>query len=184
MVVFEEETCKQEVVQPRCEDPQARYVEGQLLQTIRAKEMIGDDKVVPDFFLVLVQIESQFFGVEHHRTVAEEGLGYHDEPVHPIWDDCLSKLPNLRKVSISTWCDEAFMAKRRSKAPVIYSRKPSPNFLGVAPTLDEDTFRAYIKHILDQTRDCHVEIIFRDIYTLHGDPAKARRVVEIVRSLV
>ena len=50
MVVFEEETCKQEFFQLQCEDPLARYVEGQLLQTIRAKELIGDDKVVPDFF--------------------------------------------------------------------------------------------------------------------------------------
>lgn len=359
MVVFEEETCKQEFFQLQCEDPLARYVEGQLLQTIRAKELIGDDKVVPDFFRVPVQIESQFFGVERHRTVAAEGLGYHDEPVlvnleedlsklrpsefhynkaaterlenfagdilgdvlplrrvnelnqwhfaptqhvvnlmgmenlflamfdapealhrlmaflvedmrrllrweeqegllfanagndymgsgsycfnrelptsgpvvstqtwghsnsqesvgisleqyaefvfpyiqeiarefglfyygccepvDPIWDDCLCKLPNLRKVSISAWCDEEKMAERLSKAPVIYSRKPSPNFLGVDHVLDEEAFRAYIKRTIDLTRGCHVEIIFRDIYTLHGNPDKARRAVEIVRSLL
>lgn len=358
MVVFEEETCLQEFVQLRCEDPLARQVEAQLQQNIRAKELIGDDKVVPDFFRVPVQIESQFFGVQLHRTVAAEGLGYHDEPVlvnleedlaklrpsefhfnrveterlenfagdilgdilplrrvnslnywhftptqhvvnlmgmenlflamfdapealhrlmaflvedmrrllrweeregllfanagndymgsgsycfnrelpasgpvvstqtwghsnsqesvgvspeqyeefvfpyirelakefglfyygccepvDPIWDSCLCKLPNLRKVSISAWCDEAKMAERLSKAPVIYSRKPSPNYLGVDPELDEAAFRAYMKRTIDLTRDCHVEIIFRDIYTLHGNPAKARRAVEIVRSL-
>ena len=73
-------------------NPLARYVEGQLLQTIRAKELIGDDKVVPDFFRVPVQIESQFFGVERHRTVAAEGLGYHDEPVLVNLEEDLSKL--------------------------------------------------------------------------------------------
>lgn len=92
MVVFEEETCKQEFFQLQCEDPLARYVEGQLLQTIRAKELIGDDKVVPDFLRVPVQIESQFFGVERHRTVAAEGLGYHDEPVLVNLEEDLSKL--------------------------------------------------------------------------------------------
>ncbi len=27
------------------------------------------------------------------------------EPIHPYWDDYISTLPNLRKVSISPWCD-------------------------------------------------------------------------------
>ena len=121
------------------------------------------------------------------QEIAKEfGLFYYGccEPVDPIWDDCLSKLPNLRKVSISAWCDEEKMAERLTKAPVIYSRKPSPNYLGVDHVLDEEAFRAYIKRTIDLTRDCHVEIIFRDIYTLHGNPAKARRAVEIVRSLL
>ena len=34
------------------------------------------------------------------------------EPVHPIWDNCISKLENLRKVFISPWCDEQFMGER------------------------------------------------------------------------
>lgn len=97
MVVFEEETCKQEFFQLQCEDPLARYVEGQLLQTIRAKELIGDDKVVPDFFRVPVQIESQFFGVERHRTVAAEGLGYHDEPV--LGRICPSSVPRSSTIT-------------------------------------------------------------------------------------
>lgn len=121
------------------------------------------------------------------QEIAREfGLFYYGccEPVDPIWDDCLCKLPNLRKVSISAWCDEEKMAERLSKAPVIYSRKPSPNFLGVDHVLDEEAFRAYIKRTIDLTRGCHVEIIFRDIYTLHGNPDKARRAVEIVRSLM
>lgn len=359
MVVFEEDTCVKEFVKPLCETPAARALEARLLQNIRSHEILGDDKVVPDFIEIPVDIESRFFGIVPKRVMAEEGLGYHDEPVlsdltedleklsasqfrynyeeterresyvhdmvggilptrrvnalnrwhfaltqhavnlmgmenlflamydtpdelhtlmrfladdckrllrweeengllfanagndymgsgsycfnrelaqsgpvtsrqtwghtnsqesvgispemyeefifpylceiadefglmyygccepvHPIWDRCVSKLPHLRKVSISAWCDEAFMAERLTGANVIYSRKPSPNFLGVDPVLDEDAFRAYMKNTLDLTRGCHVEIIFRDVYTLHGDPGKARRAVEIVRSLM
>ena len=66
------------------------------------------------------------------------------EPVDPIWDKCLSRLTNLRKVSISPWCNEEFMGERLRGSKVIYHRKPSPNFLGVDPVLDEDAFRAHI----------------------------------------
>lgn len=359
MVVFEEDSCKAELFTLRCESEQARFLESQLLQNIRAKELIGDDKVVPCCIDIPVKIDAKLFGITQRRTVAAEGLGFHDEPVltdlsedfeklapsvfsldeaytggmeryaeetlgdilpprrvntlnrwhftptqhavnlmgmenmflamydtpeefkammqffaedfrrllrweeengvlfanagndymgsgsycfngelaqdgavasrqtwghmnsqetvgvnpemygefvfpcyeqtakefgllyygccepvHPIWDEYLSKIPNLRKVSISPWCDEAFMAERLAGGRVIYSRKPSPNFLGVMPELDEDAFTASIKNTLSLTRDCHIEFIFRDVYTLHANPAKARRAVEIVRGLL
>ncbi len=123
----------------------------------------------------------------HYLDLAKQfGLVYYGccEPVHPIWDSCISRIPNLRKVSISAWCDEAYMAEKLSSCPVIYSRKPSPNYLGVEPEMDEDAFRAYIGNTIKLARDTHLEIIFRDIYTLHGRPEKARRAVEIVRSLM
>lgn len=358
MVVFEEETCKQDFYVPQCENPEERFLEAQLLQNIRAHELVGDDKVIPNFVRIPVQLDIKLFGVEQHRVVASEGLGFHDEPiltdldedleklspsvfsfneaatrglealaqdtfgdllpprrvnernqwhftptqhvvnlmgmenmffamydtpesfhalmkflvedfrrllrweeehgllfanagndymgsgsfcfnrelaqegpalstqtwghmnsqetvgispemyaefifpyyaetarefgllyygccepVHPIWDSCISKLPNLRKVSISPWCDESIMAQRLSGANVIYSRKPSPNFLGVTPDFDEEAFTAYIKNTVSLTRDCHVEYIFRDVYTLHQNTDKARRAVELVRRL-
>ncbi|MFQ6805023.1 MAG: hypothetical protein ACLRT5_09435 [Lachnospiraceae bacterium] len=72
------------------------------------------------------------------------------EPVHPIWDSCISKLKNLRKVSISPWCDQQFMGERLRGSRVIYQRKPSPNLLGVGEQLDEDAVRAHI----DETLSC------------------------------
>lgn len=359
MIVFEEETFKNELYTLQCENPDERFLEEQLLQTIAARELIGDDKVVPDFIKIPVKIDRKLFGVEQKRVVAKEGLGYHDEPVlidleedfhklgpsvfdfdevrtsqletlaeeylgdilpakrvnevnhwhfgitqhvvnlmgmenmffamydYPekfhelmqfmvddnrrflrwqeekgvifsnsgndymgsgsfcfnrelkqngtalstetwghmnsqesvgiskemygefifpyfeqmakefgllyygccepvdgIWDEYLSKLPNLRKVSISAWCNEEIMAERLQNSPVIYSRKPSPNFVGVDPVLDEEAFRAYMKKTIDLTRNCHTEIIFRDVYTVHHNPSKARRAVEIVRELL
>ena len=103
------------------------------------------------------------------------------EPVDPIWDNCISKLENLRKVSISPWCNEEVMGERLQGSKVIFHRKPSPNFLGVNPILDEEAVRAHIRKSLQAARGCKMEITQRDVYTIHNDIAKARRYVEIIR---
>lgn len=103
------------------------------------------------------------------------------EPVHPIWDSCISKLDNLRKVSISPWCDEEFMGERLKGTRVIYHRKPSPNYLGVGEILDEEAVRKHIRKSLKAAGGCRMEITQRDVYTIHHNIEKARRYVEIIR---
>ena len=103
------------------------------------------------------------------------------EPVDPIWDNCISKFENLRKVSISPWCNEEIMGERLQGSKVIFHRKPSPNFLGVNAVLDEEAFREHIRKSLHAARGCKMEITQRDVYTIHNDLAKARRYVEIIR---
>ena len=103
------------------------------------------------------------------------------EPLDTIWDKCISKLENLRKVSISPWCNEEFMGERLKGSSVIYHRKPSPNFLGVDPVLDEEAFRQHIRKSLKAARGCKMEITQRDVYTIHHNIPKARRYVEIIR---
>ena len=103
------------------------------------------------------------------------------EPVNPIWDSCISKLENLRKVSISPWCDEEFMGERLQGGKVIYHRKPSPNYLGVGTTLDEDAVRASIRKSLNAAKGCKLEITQRDVYTINNDLAKAKRYVDIIK---
>lgn len=103
------------------------------------------------------------------------------EPVDPIWENCISKLKNLRKVSISPWCNEEIMGERLQGKKVIFHRKPSPNYLGVGEKLDEEAFRAHIRKSLYAARGCEMEITQRDVYTIHHDIAKARRYVEIIR---
>lgn len=103
------------------------------------------------------------------------------EPVDPIWERCISKLPNLRKVSISPWCKEEYMGEQLRGSKVIYHRKPSPNFLGVDRQLDEDAFRKHIRKSLLAAQGCKMEITQRDVYTIHNNIPKARRYVEIIR---
>lgn len=105
------------------------------------------------------------------------------EPVNTFWDD-IKTLPNLKKVSISPWCDEEYMADQLRGSGIIYHRKPSPNYLGVGTTLDEDAFRAHIEKTLKTAKGCKVEITQRDVYTVNNDIGKVKRYVEIIRESI
>lgn len=102
------------------------------------------------------------------------------EPVHNFWDS-LSKLENLRKITVSPWCDEDFMGSVLKGRKTIYHRKPSAIFLGVEKNLDEDALRTHIAKTLKSASGCTLEITQRDVYTIHHDEAKARHFVKIIR---
>lgn len=103
------------------------------------------------------------------------------EPVHVFWESCLSTLPNLRKISISPWCDEEYMGRQLRGRNTVYHRKPSPNFIGVDPKLDEEEFRAHIRKTVQAAEGCALEFTLRDIYTIHHDEDKVRRAIQIIR---
>ena len=102
------------------------------------------------------------------------------EPVDPVWK-YIGTLSNLRKVSCSPWCNEEVMAEHLRGSQTIFHRKPSPNYLGVGENLDEEAFRAHIRHTLTAAAGCSLEITQRDVYTIHHDEEKARRYVAIIR---
>jgi hypothetical protein len=102
------------------------------------------------------------------------------EPVHPHWDT-IKTLPNLKKVSISPWCDEAFMAEQLKNSGIIYHRKPDPTLLGVGSCLDEDAVRKHFEKTLKTAKGCKVEFAQRDVYTVGGDMNKVKRYVELIR---
>ncbi len=103
------------------------------------------------------------------------------EAVHALWDDCLSKIPNLRKVSVSPWCDEEMMGERLRGGKVAYLRKPTPNLIGIGETLDEEAAHAHIRKTAIAARGCRLEVIQRDVYSINKDPGKVRRFVDIIR---
>ncbi len=103
------------------------------------------------------------------------------EPGGPVWDNCISKLANLRKVSISPWCNEEYMGERLRGSKIIFHRKPSPNYLGTGTTLDEEAFRSHIRKSLRAARGCSMEITQRDVYTINRDVKKAKRYVDIIK---
>ena len=104
------------------------------------------------------------------------------EAVHGIWDDCLSTISHLRKVSVSPWCDEAFMGERLRGSNVTYLRKPPATLLGM-PTreLDEDAVLSCFRKTAQASTGCKVELIQRDVYTIGPDPAKVKRYVQLAR---
>jgi len=124
------------------------------------------------------------FVMPYYKDVcARAGLVYYGccEPVQDTFADIHATIPNLRKLSISAWCDEERIAEQLQGTGIVYSRKPSPNFLGVGVDLDEDAFRAYIQKTVRAAKGLPLEFIFRDIYTLAGNRPKLARAVAIVR---
>jgi hypothetical protein len=126
------------------------------------------------------------FCFPYYRDVCEPmGLLYYGccEPAHPFWDD-IRQLPHLKKVSISRWCDQAFIGEALRGTQIVFSRKPDPNFLSVDYKLDEAAWAAHIRETLEATRGVYTEFIIRDVYTVHGDLGNARRAVEIARRAI
>ena len=106
------------------------------------------------------------------------------EPVDPIWERCISKLDNLRKVSISPWCNEEYMGEQLKGKKIVFLRKPSPNFLGVGATLDEEACKENIKKTIMAAKGCALEFSQRDVYQINKDVRKVARFVEIIREQV
>ncbi len=128
----------------------------------------------------------EFFFPYYYEAASNFGLLSYGccEPVDAIWEQYLSKLPNLRKVSISPWCNEEYMGEALKESSVIYHRKPSPNYLGVGKTFDEEAFRKHILKTIKCARECKLEFSFRDVYALNGDNNKPSRAVQIVREVI
>lgn len=104
------------------------------------------------------------------------------EASHPIWDNCLSKVPNLRKVSISPWCDEEFMGERLQGSGITFLRKPPATLLGMdTPELDEEAVLSCFRKTAKAARGCKLEIAQRDVYMVGGSAQKVRRYVELAR---
>jgi hypothetical protein len=106
------------------------------------------------------------------------------EPADPLWETSLSKLPNLKAVSISRWANQRYMADALAGTGIVFSRKPDPNLLGVHAELDEAAWAAEIRATLEITagRNIPLEFVVRDVYSLKGNLPKARRAVEIARA--
>lgn len=104
------------------------------------------------------------------------------EASHPIWDNCLSKIPNMRKVSISPWCNEAFMGERLQGTGVTFLRKPPATILGMdTPVLDEDATLACFRKTAKAAKGCKLEVAQRDVYMVGNSSEKVRRFVELAR---
>jgi len=126
------------------------------------------------------------FCFPYYRDVCEPmGLVYYGccEPTHPFWED-LRRLPHLKKVSISKWCDQRFMGEALQGTGIVFSRKPDPNLLGVDVTLDEEAWAAHIRESLEATPGIPVEFIVRDVYTVHNNLEKCKRAVMIARETI
>lgn len=98
MVTFEPWTFYEDI-RPAlaCETEEGRRIEEEIRKQIVVHELIGDDRVVPDFFLIENHAEFVPFGLPFNRQESEESVGYHVIPVIEDLEDDFSKLKK------STW---------------------------------------------------------------------------------
>jgi hypothetical protein len=137
-----------------------------------SQETVGiSPKMFHEFCFPYYQAVCQPFGLIYYGCC---------EPAHPFWKD-LSQLPHLKKVSISRWCNQQFMGEALRGTGIVFSRKPDPNFLSVAEHLDEEAWSQHIRETLEAARGNFIEILIRDVYTLHGNLENARRAVVLAR---
>jgi len=137
---------------------------------LESQETVG---VGPDLF--------EEFIFPYQLAVAHEfGRCYYGccEPVNSRWH-VLKKLPNLARISVSPWADQAFMAEACGRE-VVFSRKPSPAQISTS-IFDEKTIRADLRETLEAARKCRLEIIMKDVHTLHNEPWRIVRWVELAR---
>jgi hypothetical protein len=85
--------------------------------------------------------------------------------------DILRRIPNLRKISVSPWCDTR-RAVEQIGADYVVSRKPSPAILA-EDRWHPERARAELREFLEQAGErCHVELIMKDISTVRYQPQR------------
>ena len=90
-------------------------------------------------------------------------------------------IPNLRSVSVSGWSDLAKAAAILGKN-YVYSRKPTPAYIS-GPHPDWNLLEKDIRDTYAVARDCNLQILFRDVYTVAGDRARLRKWVDMTKSV-
>lgn len=100
------------------------------------------------------------------------------EPLDKRWD-VISRIPRLRRVSVSAWANWERMAEQLGDR-YIFSVKPAPSELAM-DTFDEDRLRADLRNLMRLTRGCRVEVIMKDNHTIRNDPTRLTRWCRIAR---
>ncbi len=112
------------------------------------------------------------FALKHDlRWLSRWGLTYYGccEPLDRKID-ILRRIPNLRKISVSPWCNTANVVAKIGRDYVI-SRKPSPAILAEDHWRPEQA-RQDLREFLDAARGCHVELIMKDVSTVRRQPQR------------
>lgn len=108
------------------------------------------------------------------------GLSYYGccEPLHNRWH-IVKRIPNLRRVSISPWCDQEQMAAEMG-GDYIFCRKPNPAMISTG-RFDEDAIREDIRTTLRAANGTPLEFAMKDVHTLNDEPMRLGRWVELAR---
>ncbi|MDD2710317.1 MAG: hypothetical protein PHV34_20225 [Verrucomicrobiae bacterium] len=133
---------------------------------------------------ISAEMYAEFIHPYQRRTSDRYGLIYYGccEPVHQQWP-ILQQFKNLRKISVSPWCNQEVIAAAVEKN-VVLSRKPHPLKL-CGEKFDAKEFKTHVQETLEIAQNNYVELIFRDTCTLCGTMKdRVAEVCGIVRRLI
>ncbi len=125
----------------------------------------------------------EFFLPYIARVASQFGLVYYGccEPVHDRIELIKQAMPNLRSVSVSAWSHFDKVAESLGQQ-YVFSRKPNPAFMS-GSNLDWSLVETDLRKTYAAARDCHVELLFRDIYTIDGDRGRLAQWVSLAKSI-
>ncbi len=113
------------------------------------------------------------FAIEHDlRWLERWGMTYYGccEPLDGKMD-MLRRIANLRKISVSPWCDSR-RAVEQMGADYVMSRKPNPAILAEGEWRPDQARRELVEFMEATDRRCHVELIMKDISTVRYQPRR------------
>jgi hypothetical protein len=90
--------------------------------------------------------------------------------------DGLLKIPNMRRFSVSPWCNEEVMYEKLGKN-YIFSRKPNPS--NICSGFDENVIRKDLSDTLKIAGGGVLEFIMKDTHTVQNDPSRITKWVKI-----
>jgi hypothetical protein len=102
------------------------------------------------------------------------------EPLDTKFDLLIQSIPNLRRLSVAPWADKR-LAAEKIKDKYVYCWKPNPSYV-CAPKPDFEAAEEDAQNTLEAAKDCHVQIMLADTATLHNEPERLTRWIEMFRS--
>ncbi|TKJ35950.1 MAG: hypothetical protein CEE38_13140 [Planctomycetes bacterium B3_Pla] len=117
------------------------------------------------------EMHAEFALQYENRWMAWFGLNYYGccEPLHHKLD-LLKDVPNLRKISISPWAD-LDKAVEQMRGKYVISYKPNPAIFAQRDW-DLAKAKADLQGALKKMEGCSVEIIAKDLSTIHNEPQR------------
>ncbi len=95
--------------------------------------------------------------------------------------EILRNIPNLRKISVSPWCNTHNMIKQVG-TDYVMSRKPNPAVLATSK-FDLHQAEKELRDFLDPARGLSIEIILKDISTVCYEPERLWRWAEMAQNV-
>jgi hypothetical protein len=114
------------------------------------------------------------FALQYENEIMSRcGLNYYGccEPLHNKME-LMAKVPNLRKISVSPWCDVE-KTRENAKETYVFSHKPSPAVMAT-DTYNPEVAEQDIRDRLKKSGDMPCEFIIKDISTIRGDMERVK----------